>query len=113
MAIAEDQDHHIRHEAVEVTQIELPFESEEGQQIFFDTFREVHKAGIIPEAMGVGEAEWEDEVYPETEAVKVGRKDVAIDLPFTIWWPRAVKWAQGLEIMVKIQAVESGDIQLV
>ncbi|KAJ7646151.1 hypothetical protein B0H17DRAFT_1148214 [Mycena rosella] len=59
---------------------------------------------VLPRASG--------RIYSEVEVVKVGRKNVEIALPFTVWWPRAAKWAQGLEIMAKIQAVENGDIQL-
>ncbi|KAJ7743027.1 hypothetical protein DFH07DRAFT_750030, partial [Mycena maculata] len=106
-------DHQIRHEAIEVKQNQFPFESEEAWNTFTETFQEVKNAGIIPEGMGVAEAEWEDGMYGETEEVKVGRKDVEIPLPFTIWWPRAVTWAQGLDIMAKIQAVEHGDIAII
>ncbi|KAJ7737242.1 hypothetical protein DFH07DRAFT_753093, partial [Mycena maculata] len=113
LAIAGDQDRHIRHEAIEVKQNRFPFNSEEARDIFTDTLRTVHAAGIIPDQMGVAEAEWEDGMYAETEIIKVGRKDVEVILPFMIWWPRAVKWAQGLEILTKIQAVESGDIALI
>ncbi|KAJ7458292.1 hypothetical protein B0H11DRAFT_1873258 [Mycena galericulata] len=113
LVIAGDQDRHIRHEAIEVKQNQFPFNSEEAEDIFTDTLQTVHAAGIIPDQMGVAEAEWEDGMYTETEIVKVGRKDVEVILPFMIWWPRAVKWAQGLEILTKIQAVESGDIAII
>ncbi|KAJ7749834.1 hypothetical protein DFH07DRAFT_746472, partial [Mycena maculata] len=113
LAIAGDQDHHIRHEAIEVMENKLPFANEEAEQIFADTLREAHNEGIIPDGLGVAEGEWEDGVYSEIEIIKVGRKDVPIALPFTVWWPRAVKWAQGLELMVKIRAVESGDIDMI
>ncbi|KAJ7934971.1 hypothetical protein B0H13DRAFT_1591207 [Mycena leptocephala] len=112
LAIAGDQDRHIRHEAIEVTEHQFPFGSEEVGVIFYDSFKVVQDTGIIPIGMGVAEGEWEDGFYAETEAVKVGRKDIEIPLPFRVWWPRAVTWAQGLEIMAKIQAVERGDIIL-
>lgn len=69
-------------------------------------FKEVLEAEIIPENLGVAEDEWEGVFYSETETVKVGRKQVEIQLPFVVCWPRAVAWAQALEMMVRIQAME-------
>ncbi|KAJ7906496.1 hypothetical protein B0H13DRAFT_1880557 [Mycena leptocephala] len=86
LAITGDQDRHIRHEAIKVTEHQFLFGS------------------IIPIGMGVAEVEWEDGFYAETEAVKVGRKDIETPLPFRVWWPRAAAWAQGLEMMAKIRA---------
>ncbi|KAJ7844242.1 hypothetical protein B0H14DRAFT_2358742, partial [Mycena olivaceomarginata] len=79
---------------------------------FSGAFRDVHAAGIIPKRLGVAEAEWGNDGYSETETIKVGRRDVEIVLPVAIWYPRAVMWAQGLEIMSKFLAVERGDINL-
>ncbi|KAJ7477546.1 hypothetical protein FB451DRAFT_1032939, partial [Mycena latifolia] len=110
LAIAGDQDHQIRHEAIEVAQNECPFTSEDAMGIFSGALHEVQAKGIIPRHFGVAEAEWEERYYGETETVKVGRKEVSIMLPFDIWWPRAVGWAQGLEIMIRIQAAESGEV---
>jgi hypothetical protein len=109
-AIAQDQDHHIRHEAVEVAESKFPFATDEAAAIFYAALKEVQAAEIIPLNLGVAEAEWDGHFYPETEVVKIGRKEVEITLPFRVWWPRAVAWAQGLELMVKIQAIETGDI---
>lgn len=106
LAIAGDQGHNIRHEAIDVVEDECPFSSQEANTIFSAALQEVQFAGIIPENLGVAEVDWEDRFYGETETVKIGRKDVEIVLPFEIWWPRAVVWAQGLEIMVRIQMAE-------
>ncbi|KAJ7704649.1 hypothetical protein B0H16DRAFT_1216535, partial [Mycena metata] len=54
---------------------------------------------IIPLGLGVTETEWADGIYADAEVVKIGRKEVEVTLPFQIWWPRAVVWAQGLELM--------------
>jgi hypothetical protein len=105
-AIANDQDHHIRHEAIEVVETQCPFRSKEGQNVFVAALQEVQAAGIIPDGLGVAENEWGGSFYGETETFKVGRKQVEIQLPFAMWWPRAVAWAQALEVMVRIQAVE-------
>ncbi|KAJ7932284.1 hypothetical protein B0H13DRAFT_1549812, partial [Mycena leptocephala] len=101
-AIAEDQEHHVRHEAVDVPKHETPFKSDEAIDIFHCAHKDVKAAGIIPRQLGVTTAEWEEEGYPETETIRVGRKDVEITLPFSVWWPRAVAWAQGLELLSKI-----------
>ncbi|KAJ6491002.1 hypothetical protein C8R45DRAFT_826086, partial [Mycena sanguinolenta] len=105
-AIANDQDHHVRHEPVDVTETKCPFGSAPTQNVFVAALQEVQEAQIIPENLGVAEEEWGGTFYGETESMKVGRKQVEIQLPFTIWWPRAVAWAQGLELMVRIQEAE-------
>ncbi|KAJ6626418.1 hypothetical protein B0H10DRAFT_1781650, partial [Mycena sp. CBHHK59/15] len=112
LAIAGDQDHHIWHQATEVIQNECPFRSEDGADIFSNALQEVKSAEIVLHHLGVTQDEWEERFYGETETVKVGRKYVEISLPFSVWWPRAVAWAQGLELMVKIQAIDSRDIVL-
>ncbi|KAJ7652485.1 hypothetical protein DFH06DRAFT_924339, partial [Mycena polygramma] len=101
-AIAGDQDHHIRHEAIEVASHEFPFKSNEAAEIFYRALDEVKITEIVPLQLGVAPAEWETGAYPETEAVKVGKKEAEIILPFAVWWPRAVAWAQGLEVLTKI-----------
>ncbi|KAJ7508166.1 hypothetical protein B0H11DRAFT_1704596 [Mycena galericulata] len=110
LSIAGDQERHIRHEAIDVAENKCPFQSEEATTIFFAALEDAKSAGIIPENIGVAEAEWGGPFYGETEKVKVGRKDVEIVLPFEIWWPRAVLWAQALELMVRIQAAENNEI---
>lgn len=110
MAIAGDQDHNIRHEAIAVLENECPFDSEDATAIFCQALQDVKSAEIVPQHFGVAEIEWDGPFYGQTETVKVGRKDVEIVLPFQIWWPRAVEWAQGLELMVRIQMAERGEI---
>ncbi|KAJ7118271.1 hypothetical protein C8R44DRAFT_625989 [Mycena epipterygia] len=110
LAIAGDQDHHIRHDAIEVVENECPFAGEDSTALLFMALKEIELQGIVPRHFGVAEAEWEGQFYGETETVKIGRKNVEIQLPFGIWWPRAVAWAQALETMVRIQAVENGEM---
>ncbi|KAJ7886279.1 hypothetical protein B0H13DRAFT_1628024 [Mycena leptocephala] len=110
LAIAGDQDHHIRHAAIDVVENQCPFNSKDATAIFCQALEDVKSAGIISKHFGVAEAEWEEPFYGETENVKVGRKDVEIVLPFEVWYPHAVAWAQGLELMVHIQAAENGEI---
>lgn len=109
-AIAEDQDCHIRHDATDVVQTKCPFVSDEAKLIFSKAIHTAKDEGIIPKHLGVAEDEWQERFYGETENVKIGRKEVQIVLPFLIWFPRAVAWAQGLELMVRIQAAENNEI---
>lgn len=104
--IANDQAHNVRHEAVGVAETKFPFRSEQARNLFVAALADVQEAGIISENFGVAEAEWEVPFYGESENVKIGRKQVEITLPFPIWWPRAVAWAQGLDLMVRIQETE-------
>ncbi|KAJ7434920.1 hypothetical protein B0H11DRAFT_2161919 [Mycena galericulata] len=112
IAIAGDQSQHIRHEAVDAPKAEFPFQSDDALDIFSQALKNVKAAEMIPQQMGVSPEEWDGGHYPETEMVKAGRKYIDITLPFPLWWPRAVAWTQGLELMAKIQAVENGDIVL-
>jgi hypothetical protein len=44
---------------------------------------------------------WSDDGYPETETIRLGRgsKTICVTLPFQIWWIRAVRWTQGLDLL--------------
>ncbi|KAJ7933571.1 hypothetical protein B0H13DRAFT_2306687 [Mycena leptocephala] len=76
LAIAEDQDHNIRHEAIDVAESKCPFHSADAATVFSAALEEVKSAGIISVNFGVSETEWEGPFYPEVEMVKVGRKEV-------------------------------------
>ncbi|KAJ7245212.1 hypothetical protein C8J57DRAFT_1082369, partial [Mycena rebaudengoi] len=84
-AIAQDQDHHIHHEAVEVAKGKFPFTTDDTAAIFYIALKEVQVAEISPLNIGVAEAEWDEDFYPETEVVKIGQKEVKITLPFSVW----------------------------
>jgi hypothetical protein len=109
--IAADQEHHIRHDPVEVPQHGIPFTSPEAEGLFANAHRGVVAAGIVPLGFGVAENEWDEDMYPGFEDIKSGRggKRLSICLPFAVWWPRAVAWAQALELMTKICMAENGE----
>jgi hypothetical protein len=109
--IAIDQEHHIRHDPIEVPPHSNPFKSPDTEALFDSAHRDVVAAGIVPSGFGVQESEWDGEIYPEHEDIKSGRggKHLNICLPFVIWWPRAVAWAQALELMTKICMAENGE----
>ncbi|KAJ6461957.1 hypothetical protein DFH09DRAFT_959148, partial [Mycena vulgaris] len=111
-AIALDQGHNVRHEPVDVAKHSPPFLTAKAEEISPDALAAVQREEIIPAGFSVGEAEWEDGMYCEIEVMKVGRKESQIVLPFRIWWPRAVAWAQGLKVMSRLQSVENGDLYL-
>ncbi|KAJ7772045.1 hypothetical protein DFH07DRAFT_953328 [Mycena maculata] len=77
VAIAGDQSHHIRHEAVAVAKAECPFQSDDALDIFDRALKEVKAAEIIPENLGVSTVEWDEAGYPEIEIVKAGRNVLA------------------------------------
>lgn len=66
------------------------------------------RAGVVPEGYGLREAEWPAGGYGEHEFIALGRQQrkVTVDLPFTVWWPRAVAWVQGLEVMSRLLLAE-------
>ncbi|KAJ7722312.1 hypothetical protein B0H16DRAFT_1334770, partial [Mycena metata] len=109
-SIADDLRRQVHHEPVDVPKHLSPFLTAETEQIFSQALGMVQAEETVPVGFGVAESEWEHGVYSEVEVLKVGRKESDIHLPFPIWWPRAVAWAQGLELMVRLQAVENGDI---
>jgi hypothetical protein len=92
--IADEQANDIRHEAVEVPSNGSPF-SPELQAVFFDALQ-VQAQEIIPEDFGLLL-----DSYPTMETIHLGRggKKITVVLPLDIWLPRALAWAQGLELM--------------
>ena len=109
--IAADQEHHIRHDPVEVPEHGNPFISPDAKALFANALRDVVAAGIVPSGFGLLDSEWDNGTYPEYEDIKSGRdgKRLNIYLPFAVWWPRAVVWVQGLQLMTKICMAENSE----
>ena len=101
--LAEDQQRHVRHPPIPVPNSASPF-SEENEELFFKALHEIRMLEIIPENIGVSTAEWENGSYGDMETIPFGRggRQEELELPFVVWWPRAVEWAQGLELMTAI-----------
>lgn len=108
--IMENQNHNVRHAAVAVPPTTMPFHSMEANEAFILALQVSRDEGIIPTGYGVAEDEWESEIYPEVEVITVGRaaKEYVVHLPFGIWWPRAVLWAQGLDALSAIGVIGEG-----
>ncbi|KAJ7488184.1 hypothetical protein FB451DRAFT_1025939, partial [Mycena latifolia] len=101
--IADDQAEDVRHAAIEVPKHRSPF-SPEMEAIFFDALRVVQEEEIIPEGYGLTPDELDGGVYPARESIHLGRggKKISVPLPLDVWWPRALRWAQGLELMTRL-----------
>ncbi|KAI1789144.1 hypothetical protein LXA43DRAFT_893471, partial [Ganoderma leucocontextum] len=110
--IEADQEHHVRHPPIPVPDSRCPFESPEILQVFWECVREVQWQDIIPEHYGLREEEWENREYGDEETVSFGRRGRKVDvpLPFSIWYPRAARWAQGLEAMTELVMMQGGEI---
>lgn len=88
-----------------------PFPSREILDIFDKSIIEAATAGIVPPGYGLLQDEWEKDIYPAYEIIGTGRrggkarggKELRIELPTHIWFPRAVLWGQGLDLMNRLQ----------
>ncbi len=102
--IAASQDHHIRHDAIPTPPSECPFTKPEFLATFTQAFKEINASGIVPPCYGVLESEWPIDGYGTHEFISLGSRGrrVAVELPFSVWWPRAVAWTQGLDLMDRL-----------
>ncbi|KAJ7685421.1 hypothetical protein DFH06DRAFT_968421, partial [Mycena polygramma] len=102
--IADDQAGNIRHAPIKVARHESPFETVEQEEMFFALVRAVTAQVDLPEDYGVQPEEWDVEHYPEVEVIRPGTrgKEILVVLPRETWYPRAVKWAQALDLMSRI-----------
>ncbi|TFK46578.1 hypothetical protein OE88DRAFT_1776280 [Heliocybe sulcata] len=102
--IAVDQARNIRHKPIKVARSHNPFDTAEGEQKLHKILQDVAFHGIQPPNYGILPSEWDDEFYPEEETIKFGTRgtQLKITLPVDIWYPRAVQWAQALDVMSRI-----------
>ncbi|KAJ7261036.1 hypothetical protein C8J57DRAFT_1072144, partial [Mycena rebaudengoi] len=100
----------IRHNPVKVARHKSPFTSTEHEAAFLEVLHELLASpGDPPEDYGVLEDEWEEDDYPEIEAIRTGTngKEILVVLPRRDWFPRVVQWARALDLMTRIlQEVE-------
>ncbi|KAJ6595295.1 hypothetical protein B0H10DRAFT_2329373 [Mycena sp. CBHHK59/15] len=96
--IADDQTRDIRHEAIEVPSHGSPFNSE-MEAVFFEALEDLKAQNIVPEDFDL-----DVEHYPVRESIHLGRggKRITVILPVDIWWPRALLWAQALDLMTRM-----------
>ncbi|KAJ7769152.1 hypothetical protein DFH07DRAFT_736053, partial [Mycena maculata] len=103
--IQADQAGNIRHSPVKVARHKSPFEEPEQEAAFLELLDVVlSQPEVQPEDYGVLEEEWEDEDYPETETIHTGTngKELVVVLPRDDWLPRAVQWAQALDLFNRV-----------
>ncbi|KAJ7340847.1 hypothetical protein DFH08DRAFT_963692 [Mycena albidolilacea] len=95
----------IRHEPVKVAKHRCPFTDAELEDHFLGLLDDVlAQSEIVPENYGIRDDEWEEEDYPEIEVIRPGTKgkELAIILPRAEWFPKAVRWAQALDLLTRV-----------
>ena len=105
--IAAAQEPHVYHDPIDVPPEESPFSNPTIEQIFLQSLEDVVSHHVIPEGYGVAEGEWGVDGYAEVELLRCGRGEryLEVVLPFSVWWPRAVAWAQALDLMNRVLTV--------
>lgn len=105
-AIEEDQEHHIRHDPIEVPKHSCPFETQEDLDVFCELLHNLETQDILPSGYGGRPEEWDEDGYPLSETLAVGRQKATADtfilMPMEIWKPRADQWIRGLDVMYRI-----------
>lgn len=103
MQVANDLKINVKHKAIKVPRRQTPFTNmnSAAMGIFLETLQQVHSAGYAPAGFGILADEWEDGVYPTHEVLMLGykRKELTVSLPETVWFPRALAWAQALYVV--------------
>ncbi|TFK84420.1 hypothetical protein K466DRAFT_577313 [Polyporus arcularius HHB13444] len=109
--VAADQQRHVRHAPIPVPSSNSPF-SQENEQIFVQCLHAARAEELVPEGYGLTEAEWGNVFYGDDEEISLGRsgKKAVVELPFSVWFRRAVEWAQALQIMSQLLMLQNGDI---
>ena len=100
--IAEEQAPQFLHEPANVPKQTNPFNHQGLEIVFKQALDKVQGLGHIPSGLGIREEEWDDEGYSKMEAILSkwwGQKELVIELPHFLWYPRAVKWCQALEVL--------------
>ncbi|KAF8592312.1 hypothetical protein K439DRAFT_1324997, partial [Ramaria rubella] len=98
--IATDVRANIHHKPVKTPQSQSPFEPP-VQALFFAALNDIQAAGLIPSGYGLKPSEWVEDEYPASEPMTFRRqkKEIAVELPSSIWLPHAIAWGQALHCM--------------
>lgn len=102
LRITEDQQANIRHEPIEVPDHRNPFDTPELELAFWDAVREAEYRAYIPGDMYLTEDEWDEDGYPVSEEISVGKrnkKTLTVPLPTDLWYPRALSWCIALDAL--------------
>ncbi|KAJ7438359.1 hypothetical protein FB451DRAFT_1416297 [Mycena latifolia] len=109
--IQADQAQNIRHAPVKVARHHSPFDEEADEQGFLELLAEVLSQPDVPEDYGILPEEWEGDSYDEVETIRTGTngKELVVALPRDDWFPRAVQWAQALDLLTRVvDEIENG-----
>jgi hypothetical protein len=97
--------HNIRHPAIESALCSRPLHTKQAEDMFYEALSQMTDQRIISRGFYAELDEWEDRVYPIFQEILIGRqggKKLVVELPLSIWHPRAVLWVQGLHIMTQV-----------
>ena len=111
--LANDQDRHVRHPPIPVPDNNSPFLSGDNEELFFTTLQQVRQSEIVPPHYGLRDSEWGPGLtYSDTEDLLLGRarRRLSVELPPSIWWLRAVYWAQAHSLLTEMLMEQSGEI---
>lgn len=102
----------VRHAPIPVGRHEDPFAAQSTalETAFFEVLNEsLSNKDSSPIGYGLQRAEWEDGQYPEIEFLPVGarRQALRIELRHDIWFPRAVAWVKGLDLLSHTLAISN------
>ncbi|KAK6968889.1 Integrase catalytic domain-containing protein [Favolaschia claudopus] len=69
------------------------------EKVFWEALEFVKAENMIPE-----DFDTDLDSYPVRESIHLGRggKRISVTLPLDIWWPRALLWAQALDLMTRL-----------
>lgn len=98
--IATEQAPQFLHRAIRVPEHTNPFAATTTLTAFTEALIQVQQLYHMPIGMGIRQEEW-DGGYPEIATIRSGRrgrKELRVELPHDIWYPRAVQWCQALEV---------------
>lgn len=110
--LAGDQQQHICHPPIPVSDSGCPFASDNTYTAFCACLCKVCEKHIIPHHYGVSQQEWMGGLYGKVEEISYGCAGQKVDvaLPFAIWWPHMVEWTQGLDVMTQLVLRKQGEL---
>lgn len=98
--VADDQRHNVRHDPIDVPDHQSPFNAE-MEQLFFQGLANIDQLLLLPEGYNIRPEEWVNGEYISFETLKTGRKrkEMRVNLPDSVWRPRAEQWVRALDLM--------------
>ncbi|TFY69093.1 hypothetical protein EVJ58_g594, partial [Rhodofomes roseus] len=102
--IIANQASNIRHAAVKVARNENPFRNQEDEDTFWETLQAISDRNFLPRNLGIRRDEWNEGSYPTHEYLVVGRRkeSLCVELPHTLWLPRAEVWCRAIWVLTRI-----------